>query len=232
MPAEPARADRLVHPDQPAGPGSAAAERGRLRLRVCSALILAPLPVAAIWFGGAVAGIADGARRGGHGVGVGAAVSRRGRPPGARVAGRGRAGRSRSGSDRDRRVGRGRACRRRRHCRCRDRLWGGAQRRSARASLHLGRAARADRTRMGRAWGAVGGVALHLPLVAGAPGGGRPDDVAVALGGGLGDRYRRLCDRPRRWRPAPGAAAEPAQDLVGVCRRRSPARRSPAGQPR
>ncbi|HEY3911884.1 MAG TPA: phosphatidate cytidylyltransferase [Stellaceae bacterium] len=51
MPAEPARADRPDAVDQPAGPGFADAQRGRLRLRVWSALILAPLPVAAIWFG-------------------------------------------------------------------------------------------------------------------------------------------------------------------------------------
>ncbi|MGH7113345.1 MAG: phosphatidate cytidylyltransferase [Stellaceae bacterium] len=44
MPAEPAGAER-------APAGFAGAERGRLRLRVCSALLLAPLPIAAIWFG-------------------------------------------------------------------------------------------------------------------------------------------------------------------------------------
>lgn len=51
MPAEPARDDRLACAAQPVGSGAIGGERGRLRLRVCSALALAPLPVAAIWFG-------------------------------------------------------------------------------------------------------------------------------------------------------------------------------------
>src|SRR5207237_7743993 len=62
--------------------------------------------------------------------------------------------------------------------------------------------------------------ALRAAVVAGARGGWWTADPAVDLRRGLGHRYRRLYRRAPDWRPAIGAAMEPAQDLGRRDRRR------------
>src|SRR5579862_2083031 len=150
-----------------------------------------------------MAGAVDGAGRRGDGLGMGSAVP--GRVPAALRAGRGR--------------GAGPCRRSRRDCRCRggrdaDRVHRCSSRRRPR--LCGGAAAARRPSAVDRAWHAVGDAALPLLFMAGTEPGRGAGAADMAVGGGLGDRYRRLCRRPQHRRSTAGAAAEPAKTWEGL----------------
>ena len=185
-----------------------------LWLRIVSALVLAPLPIAAIWFGWPWLPLLTGAGRCGNGMGMGPAM-----PRGSIWPDRDRAGRGRSGGGCGRRARLSRAGARHRPAGRGFGVVGGAPYAGCRAPMDGFRRA-------------LGGAALRLSLMAGGRWSGRPGHLAMAAGGRLGDRHRRLRHRPDLWWATIGAPLEPAKDLGRAGSGARPARLWLGGPPR
>ena len=180
-------------------PPLAASSANNLEIRIVSALVLAPLALAAVWLGSPYLPVLAAAAAARHGLGMVAAGG--GRP--------GLSGRVDGGDA---------VCRggffRLRPCPAGHRR--GADRRPG------GMGAGADARREGTVL-AGGGHVLYraggrfLPVDRESR--GREGERVLAAGAGLGERHRRLCLGPRPRRAEAGAAAFAQQDLGGIFRR-------------